>query len=212
MSLFCGACSIEAKIAPSFNRVICNDKHPYLISLWHDVQNRRDLPEIITEEEYKYVRAHKDEDPALTGFVGFGCSFGGRFFQGYAHGKSRSYAAEAKRGLEKKIQTLHNAEFLNLDYRDVPLPDGCIIYADPPYAGTKGYGFEMFDTNAFWQYMREISKKHMVFISEQNAPEDFVSIWSKPLRRIMDVNKENNFFVIENLFVWKEGIANGARR
>lgn len=83
VSLFCGSCSIESKLAPNFDRVICNDKHKYLIEMFKALQNGYELPEYISEEQYKYIREHKDEDMALTGFVGFGCPFGGRFFEGY---------------------------------------------------------------------------------------------------------------------------------
>ena len=66
---------MESKVK-GFSRKILNDKHKYLIDLLNGVKNGYDLPEKITEEEYKYIKEHKDDDPVLTGFVGFGCSFG----------------------------------------------------------------------------------------------------------------------------------------
>lgn len=53
--------------------MILNDKHKYLIELLKGVQAGYELPEQISEEQYKYIRNHKDEDCILTGFVGFGC-------------------------------------------------------------------------------------------------------------------------------------------
>lgn len=88
VSLFCGGCAIETKLAPHFENVICNDLHPYLIAMYQALQNGYDLPENISEEQYRYIREHKDEDKALTGFVGFGCSFGGRWFGSYARDKN----------------------------------------------------------------------------------------------------------------------------
>lgn len=73
VSLFCGLCSVESKV--NISNKICNDKHPYLIAMWKGLKNGFVPPDMITENEYKYIRDHKDEDPALTGFVGFGCSF-----------------------------------------------------------------------------------------------------------------------------------------
>ena len=167
-----------------------------------EVKNGYELPECISEEEYKYVKSHKDEDKVLSGFVGFGCSFGGRWFGGYARNKgNRNYALESKKSLLKDMPALMDAEFICKDYRDVELPDGCVVYADPPYNGTTGYGNETFDSEEFWKYMREISKDHMVFISEQNAPSDFISIWEKPFTRTLDVNKNNQFKVTEKLFI-----------
>ena len=78
VSLFCGGCAIEAKVKADIK--ICNDVHPYLIAMWKGLQNGWTPPDAISKEEYQYIKAHKDEDPALTGFVGFGCSFGGKWF------------------------------------------------------------------------------------------------------------------------------------
>lgn len=207
LSLFCGSCAVESKVK-GFDKLILNDNHSYLISLLKGVQNGYELPEKITEEEYKYIREHKDEDKVLTGFVGFGCSFGGKWFGGYARNKGgTNYALQSKKSLLKDIKTLMNAEFSCKDYRDVELPQNCVIYADPPYNNTTGYGKVKFDSPTFWEYAREVSKNHLMFISEQAAPDDFISIWEKPFTRTLDVNKNNQFKVTEKLFIhksWKE--------
>ena len=201
VSLFCGTCSVESKIT-GFDHMVLNDKHKYLIDMFNGVKGGYQLPEYVSEEQYKYIREHKDEDPVLTGFVGFGCSFGGKWFGGYARNKTgTNYALQSKKSLMKDINTLMNARFICEDYRNVYLPDNCVIYADPPYNGTTGYGKEKFDSQAFWEYAREISKDHLVFVSEQSAPQDFESIWDKPFTRTLDVNKENQFVVTEHLYV-----------
>lgn len=203
VSLFCGSCSIESKVT-GFSRKILNDKHEYLIAMLKGVQSGYELPDAITPEEYKYIREHKDEDKILTGFVGFGCSFGGKWFGGYARNKTgTNYAAQSKKSLLKDMAGLMDVEFTCSDYRDVELSKNCIVYADPPYDGTTGYGREKFDSAEFWDYMRKISQNHIVLISEQTAPEDFISIWSKPFTRTLDRNKENQFKVTEQLFVHK---------
>lgn len=201
VSLFCGGCAVEAK-CKNFDKIICNDNHKYLIAMLNAVKHGYELPDNISEEEYKYIRMHKDNDPALTGFVGFACSFGGKFFGGYARDNkmNTNYAARGKRSLLKDMSGLQRADFICGDYRDVEIPDGAVIYADPPYQNTTGYGTGMFDSNEFWQYMRELSKNHKVFISEQTAPSDFICIYEKPLRRTLDVNKDNNFMATEKLF------------
>lgn len=37
VSLFCGSCSVESKV--NIPNKICNDKHPYLIAMWRELQN-----------------------------------------------------------------------------------------------------------------------------------------------------------------------------
>ncbi len=204
VSLFCGTCSIESKLSVSFGKMILNDKHKYLIDLLVGVQNGYELPEFISEEQYKYIRKHKDEDNILTGFVGFGCSFGGKWFGGYARNKTNTnYALQSKKSLLKDMSTLQATCFTCQDYKDVKLPEGCVIYADPPYNNTTGYGNEKFDSSEFWEYAREASKEHLMFISEQEAPDDFVVIWECPFTRTLDKNKQNQFKVTEKLFIHK---------
>lgn len=203
ISLFCGSCAVECKLANSFSSMVLNDNHFYLIELYKGLQNGYILPDDITEEQYRYVKEHQTEDPVLTGFVGFGCSFGGKWFGGYGRSKNRSHAAESKRALTRDMAILQNATFTCKDYRDVELPQDCVIYADPPYNNTTGYGREKFDSEKFWEYARGVSKNHLMFISEQTAPADFVTVWERPFTRTLDVNKQNQFKVTEKLFIHK---------
>ena len=203
---FVGGANIVSKMS---GKRQAYDFNEYLIAMYQGVQNGYDLPNNITEEEYKYIKNHKDEDKVLTGFVGFGCSFGGKWFGGYARNKTgTNYALQSKKSLLKDMKTLTDAEFICKDYKDVFLPANCVIYADPPYDGTTGYGREKFDSKAFWEYARSVSQNHLMFISEQSAPSDFISIWEKPFTRTLDVNKSNQFKVTEKLFIHKCNIEN----
>lgn len=112
VSLFCGGCAIETKLAPHFENVICNDLHPYLIAMYQALQNGYDLPEDISEEQYRYIREHKDEDKALAGFVGFECSFGAKWFGDYARSKrGDNYAKQGRNAIMRDIENLKAAKF-----------------------------------------------------------------------------------------------------
>ena len=86
-----------------------------------------------------------------------------------------------------------------MDYRDVQLPDGCVVYCDPPYAGTDGYGLHKsaFDQEAFWNWARKCER--LLFISEYSAPVDFVPIEEVPHRSRL--SSTTNKSVTERLFV-----------
>ena len=203
VSLFCGSCAVEAKVT-GYDRIICNDNHEYLIALLKAVQQGYELPEHISEEQYKYIKEHKDEDKALAGFVGFGCSYGGKWFDGYAKGeKGRNYALGSKHTLLKDMATLMTAKFTCLDYRDVNIPDNSVVYCDPPYRNTTSYKNGKFNTDDFWNYMRVISKNNAVYISEQEAPDDFVCLWEKPLKRCLSHDSSKYFTATEKLFTYK---------
>ena len=202
VSLFCGSCAIESKVNADVK--ILNDKHPYLIAMWKALQDGWIPPEEISKEQYKYIKEHKDEDMALSGFVGFGCSFGGKWFGGLAANKrGDNYCRRANKSVLKDMGGLQNATFLCLDYKDVEIPQGAIVYADPPYDKTTGYSLGDFDSNEFWDYARKLSETNIVLVSEEKAPDDFVSIWSKEQRRTIDNVNSNTFVRTENLFVHK---------
>lgn len=130
--------------------------------------------------------------------------WGEGWFGGLARNKrGTNYCSRANRSLLKDFEGLRNAQFTCLDYKDVPIPKNAIVYADPPYANTTGYSLGKFDNDEFWGYMREISKEHTVLISEQIAPDDFEIVWEQEIRRMLDVNKNNNFKITEKLFKWK---------
>jgi len=203
VSLFCGSCAVESKLSSNFDKLICNDNNLYLIALLQGVQNGYVLPEKISKEQYHQIKNNKDIDKTLTGFVGFGCSFGGKWFGGYASDSTgTNYALQSKKSLLKDlIPMLNKTEFICMDYKNVVIPKGAIVYCDPPYKDTTGYG-NKFNHETFWDYMRTLSKTHKVFISEQTAPDDFKCIWEKPLTRTLDRNKSNQFKSTEKLFIF----------
>lgn len=203
VSLFCGTCAIESKVTAT--KKICNDLHPYLIELLTAVQKGYELPDAVTKEDYFKVRENKDEDKALTGFVGFGCSFGGKWFGGYSNNNSKNnYTKQSKNSLLRKMKTLtpETTIFTNLSYKDVTIPVDSVVYCDPPYQRTTKYSNSKdFNHDEFWDYVRELSKEHMVFVSEINAPLDFTVVWNKSMKRTLRVDNENSFSSVEKLFV-----------
>ena len=202
VSLFCGSCAIESKVQADVK--ILNDKHPYLIAMWQALQNGWMPPDVVTKEEYYRVKANMDENPALTGFVGFGCSFGGKWWGGYAKDKrGDDYCGQAKRGLLKDLVGIQSATFTCLDYRDVEIPDGAVVYCDPPYVNTTGYTVGQFDTHEFWDYIRQLSKRCNVYISEESAPDDFECIWSKEKVRTLEKSDNVGRVKVEKLFKYK---------
>jgi site-specific DNA-adenine methylase len=97
-------------------------------------------------------------------------------------------------------------EFEWCDYINLKWPEEIktLIYCDPPYQGTKPYGYKFetdFDYDRYWNWVREMSKHHIVICSEQTFPEDFEIIWQKEVRRTMD--KTNNFKAVERLGRYK---------
>ena len=194
VDLFCGSCNIVSKIDNNRLR-IANDKHYYLIEMWKALQNGWEMPDIVTEEDYKYIKEHKDENPPLAGFVGFGCSYAGRWFEGYARSGERNFCLNAKNSNLKILQKIQDVIFYNEDYKDVNIPIGSLVYCDIPYKDSKPYSKKevgIFNYNEFYQWVRDNSDKYDIYISEykHNVPEDFEIVWEKKSKK--DLRNKNN--------------------
>ena len=152
-------------------------------------------------------RMPEDMTLAEIGAMEFFASFcNGGFPRGYAKNtETRNYYNEAYRNMKEQAPQLAGIEFKCQNYWELDENiSGAVIYLDPPYANTKIYGYAnqpKMDYNHFWNWVRKISKRNYVFISEQTAPEDFEVIWEQEVTRT--TNKENNFKAVEKLFKYK---------
>ena len=147
-----------------------------LIALYQAVREGWDPPETVSEDEYRAARALPDTDPRKA-FVGFGCSFGAKWFGGYARGGyarvKQDYAGGSRRALIRQLRDLRGSaieriDFLSVEPRSLPL----VIYADPPYAGTEPYsGVAPFDSARFWSRAQGWERAGVpVFVSEYTCP------------------------------------------
>jgi len=190
LSVFTGGGWVESLIQ---NKKICCDKHKYLIAMYQALQNGWEPPSQLSNEEYQHIKRYKDENPALTGFVGFGCSFAGKWFGGYAKDSTnRNYCLNAKNSILKKMNGFKNTTFQCIDYRDLS-PINSIIYCDPPYKGTTQYDTDevgKFNHDEFWTIIRKWGEYNTVIISEYDAPNDIECIWKRNVR--LDIRDKNN--------------------
>lgn len=117
----------------------CSDKHNYLIAMYKELQQGWLPPCSLSKEQYDYIKNHVDEKPYLTGFVGFGCSFAGKWFGGYAKDNTgRNFCLNAYNSIMRKMEGFEDTEFSCEDYGNLD-PSGYLIYCDPPYGGTTQY-------------------------------------------------------------------------
>ena len=183
---------------------IGNDLSYHLIEMWRALQKGWQPPDEITEDDYKYLKAAQDiEDPALVAFAGFCCSFSCKWFGSYArNSRGDNYARQGKNAILTPLPKMLRVELYNLDYRDLEIPEGSIIYGDPPYRGTAGYMYGL-DHAAFWQWCRDKSLDgHHVYISEYSAPEDFECLLE--IDHFTTLTKTNKAKRVEKLFRYNE--------
>ena len=196
LSAFVGAGWVEQYVTGT---KILNDKHMYLMDMYKELQSGWVPPTKLSKEEYENIKNNKNDKSYLTGFVGFGCSFAGKWWRGYAKNKrGDNYCKNSCNSILKKIKNglLRNTQLTNMDYKEIN-PSNKIIYCDPPYKGTEKYGLVgEFNSKEFWDIMRRWSKNNIVFISEYEAPQDFKPIWECNTK-----TRLNNRDRVEKLFV-----------
>lgn len=172
VDLFCGACNVVEGITTATHR-IANDNNPYLIALLKAVQNGWIPPESVSKEMHQNAMNYQYDD-ALNGFILIGCSYGGGFRSGYAHSSDgRNYAKNAKNTLIKQKPKLSDVEFVCSDYRSIEIPEGAVVYCDPPYKDTylKYYDYK-FDYDSFMDWVESNKNRYTIFISEYKANEN----------------------------------------
>ena len=205
---FCGACNVTQHIDANRAR-LASDGNRYLIAFWQAVQAGWEPPSEVSEEEYQRVGANREEDLALTAFVGFAGSFGGKFFGGYARGAGRNYLDESKRSTAKKAIGLGGVEFSNLLFEEVQVKPGSLVYCDIPYRGVTGYDKAAggFDHDSFYRWGQRLTEEgSSVFVSEyaQNVPEGAAVVWSKASRQDMKSADGKRKETTEVIFTWKD--------
>lgn len=215
---FVGGANIIDKIKCK-NRV-GNDINKYLIALLRRASSQAPLLESVTREEYNKARsAYNAGDTSAyedwqIGNIGFLASYNGRWFDGgyaqpgYEKTKNetryRDYYREAKNNLVKQSKYLQGVVFQCRDYSHT-YPTNTVLYCDPPYANTKQFAnSKNFNHEQFWDWVRMCSKYNYVFVSELNAPSDFIPIWEQSVLRSIKATDKSR--VTEKLFVYKYGL------
>ena len=129
---FCGSLGVMKNMT-EYKEIYASDIHPDLISLWKKVKNGKfKAPKTLTEERWLKIKNYKSPN-ALKAFVGFGCSFGGKFFSAYAqkytNGKNENYLQAATNSINKLEPKIKNINFDCCSYKDWE-PNNILIYCD----------------------------------------------------------------------------------
>lgn len=210
---FMGGAWVLAQMAPHFSAPAAGDAMTDVALMWQAVQRGWVPPTEVSREWYERL---KDGLPSPErAFAGFGCSFGGKWFGGYAANKridgdkviagqsarNYDYAGAAGRSIERKREAVTRTFIDHTDYRNwIPGP-ASVVYCDPPYDGTTPYtGAPLWDSVTFWATMRQWSAYGAtVFVSEYAAPDDWHCVWESETSACLTASG-NRLRVTEKLF------------
>lgn len=176
---FMGGANITARMGGTFPITIAGEYVLDLAMMWQAVKDGWCPPSEVSEAQY--AAARYAEPSAERAFIGFACSFGAKWFGGYARPDPRGDSSAAEVGVraidKKRPGLVATTAIVHADYRDWRslMGPAVIAYCDPPYAGTVKYNAAgSFDSAAFWDEMRAWREMGaMVLVSEYNAPLDW---------------------------------------
>jgi DNA adenine methylase len=172
---FVGGANIIDKVPNRFKRIGI-DYNAHTIAALIAVRDLIDkLPNEVSVEYYNSLKGAAP-DP-ITSLIRFGASFGGKFENGYARRDGKSMWTECVRNSQKQSPKLQGIDLINGSYDEYSDFENCLIYCDPPYKGTTSYKTGAFDHDKFWQWCRNMGKSNVVFVSEYEAPDDFICTW-----------------------------------
>ena len=106
----------------------------------------------------------------------------------------------------ERLQQLQQLEVTNLDYTAFSDVDNAIFYLDPPYENTvlKGYSIHEFNSQPFYDWAYEMSKKNIVLISSYEISDSrFECVYEFKTARSTFQSGTNN--KTEKLFMVKKG-------
>lgn len=170
---FCGGGAITLTLAQNGFKVHASDSHEDLILMWQALMRDEKEPfSDVSEEEYRALK-HAPSS-ARRGFVGYAASFGAAWFGGWARDSNnkRNFLKEGREN-NKRLYNLP-ITFTHADYTSTP--DDVLVYADPPYYGTKEYR-NKFDHLAFWEWV--LNRSGPTFVSELIGPDCLEVVWKK---------------------------------
>jgi DNA adenine methylase len=205
-----GAFTAEAAKRLSPARYVAGDLHEDLVLMWQALLNGWKPPRALTRATYEALKLC--EPSPLRGMAGYGSSFGGKWFGGFAYVRAereRSYWGNTLGSVKRKLQAMKrvNLEIYHGDYRSRPELDlpNTVWYCDPPYAGTTPPGAgESFDSEAFWAWAT--TRKGLVFVSEYVAPPGIACVLEIPIRTDMNDSQNQKIQRIERLFLTGQSV------
>jgi len=209
---FLGAASVAVLAAPLYETSLLSDANADLIELWRRavVGDWVAPDEHISEERYAVLRAGGGS-AADRAFAATALSFAGRWFEGFARNRvGTDYYGAGLRSVGRKAAALSGARCVTIsraDYAELSgIGSGCVVYCDPPYAGTKGYSrVKGFDSGRFWEVATGWAEAGAsVFVSEYSAPDGWVAVdtWE----RTNSVRLGSTITDVESLYVYEGGV------
>ena len=107
----------------------------------------------------------------------------------------------------ERVQSLERLQVTSLSYDEIDIPDGAVVYCDPPYHACKKTLYDgtakAFDHNVFYDWCVSVSKTNPIFISEYSIDDDRFEIVAEK-QKMTSMSSKKSFNVTERLYTVKQ--------
>ena len=118
----------------------------------------------------------------------------------------RVQSLERLQSLERP-ESLERLQVTSLSYDEIDIPDGAVVYCDPPYHACDkslyGGTAKAFDHNAFYDWCVSVSKTNPIFISEYSIEDDRFEIVAEK-QKMTSMSQKKSFIVTERIYTVKK--------
>ena len=189
--------------------IYANDICSYITTFYEEfLSGNFTPPSSLSEDLYNDIKNNKDSYPKpLVAFAGYACSFGGKFFGGYARsfntkGEPRDHPNEQYRALIKRKKHLKDKKLIisNTCYKNIDIIPNSVVYCDPPYVTTTEYKTK-FCHEDFYTWCENLVKEKncSVYVSEYFVNrKGWEVVFSKKLKT--NIRDKNNSTRQEKLY------------
>lgn len=94
------------------------------------------------------------------------------------------------------LQSLESLQSYGVDYREIDIPAGAVIYCDIPYSGTNCGKYKSFNHSEFYEWAMQ---QDNIYISEYQMPEGFIPIAQK-IKPVLSSTHGTNKYAVECIF------------
>ena len=134
------------------------------------------MPLDVTREQFDQYKMDRPKDDPMTAWIGLGYVLIPDWFHSYFPHKVESI----RNGQKRTVNWLRNCSDVQFEcssYNELEIPDGAVVYCDPPYADSDAIKYAVgFDHDQFWNWVRELSQRCVVVCSTFDPPEDFITL------------------------------------
>ena len=107
----------------------------------------------------------------------------------------------------QSLESLERLQVTSLSYDEIDIPDGAVVYCDPPYYACDKRLYDgtanAFDHNAFHDWCVSVSKTNPIFISEYSIEDDRFEIVAEK-QKMTSMSSNKSFNVTERLYTVKQ--------